>query len=306
MRYFILLTLILMIAQPAFAEKATESQIFIPPGTPGEINNAEQITRFLKEQSLERAQKFEVKTAEVTLVHHHYMEPDQFGIMLKVPNTLSGCFDISPMEYEVKFINDMYMDIEVKAFRRKPSNVKNVAYDCDLKTKAISGLIVLNAKDLEKRGVKEIRFSNGNTRDVYNVIYQPDSIVFKPESMIAFKANLVGPEKDKLVHYYSGKTLVALHVPMANADDNVAQRVRDLAYKNALTPVFEKDGLDTSGKDNVYYFMDPHGRALDMLNDDGYAEFGTVQVVRPYDGAQGRHGVAVPLQVFVTRPGTTL
>jgi hypothetical protein len=306
MRNFILTFLTIMVFIPAaFAADKTESQIFVPPGS-GNLNNAEEIMRTLKEQSLEKAQKIEVKTAEVSLVHHHYMEPDQFGIMLKVPNVVSGCFDISPMEYEVNFVNETYMDIEVKAFRRKPVKTQNVAYDCDQQTKAITGLIVLNAKDLEKRGVKEIRFSNGNVRDVYNVVYQPDSIVLKPESMIAFKANLTGPEKDKLVHYYSGQTLVALHVPMAHPDDNIAQRVRNLAYKNALTPVFEKEGLDTSGKDNVFYFMDPHGRALDLLNDDGYAEFGTVQVVRPYDGPSGRTGVAVPLQVFVTRPGTTL
>ena len=307
MRYFILVTLFfLTFSAPALAQDKLENQVFIPPGSDNTISNAAQISRFLKEQSLEKAEKIEVNTAEVSLVHYHYMEPDQFGIMLKVPNTVSGCFEISPMEYEVKFVNEIYMDVEIKAFRRKPIKTKNVAYDCNQGTQVISGLIVLSATDLQKRGVKEIRFSNGNLRDVYKIVYNEDSLQLFPESMVAFKAKLVGPEKDKIVHYFSGKTLVALHVPMAIESDNVAQRVRDLAYKNALTPVFEQEGLDTSGADNVFYFMDPHGRALDLLNDDGYAEFGIVQVVRPYTGPQGKTGVAVPLQVFVTRPGTTL
>ena len=91
MRYFILASfLIIALSFPATAEDKFDNQIFIPPGTDQSINNASLITRILKEQSLEKAQKYEVDEAEVTLVHFHYMEPDQFGIMLKVPNTLSG------------------------------------------------------------------------------------------------------------------------------------------------------------------------------------------------------------------------
>lgn len=306
MRFFILTIYALLLFIPsAMAEDVMEDQIFIAPGTLYE-NKGHSIRKRLRKESLERASKIDIKTVEVSLVHHHYMEPDQFGIMLKVPRVVSGCFDISPMEYEVSFINGNFMDIHVKEFRRTPVKTKNVEYDCDLQNKAVTGLIILSAEELKKREVRQIRFSNGETRDNYNIKILPDSIQLKPESMVAFKAKLQGPDKDKLVHYFSGKTLVALHVPMAHENEDIAQAVRDLAYKSALTPVFEKEGLDTSGKGHTFYFMDPHGRALDLLNKDGYAEFGYIHIVRPYDGTQGRSGIAVPLKVFVSRPGTTL
>lgn len=303
---FLSLYILLLFALPAQAQDKPEDQIFMPPGTFYD-NKGHEIRKRLREESLQRASKIPINTAEVSIVHHHYMEPEQFGIMLKVPNIVTGCFDISPMEYEVKFHPGNYMSIHVKEFRRKPVKTEKVEYDCDLKSKAVSGLIVLNAKDLEERGVQEIRFTNGNIIDKYKVKVLPDSIQFIPESMVAFKVKqLMGPDKDKVVHYFSGKTLVALHVPMAEEGEDIAQAVRDLAYKSALTPIFEKEGLDTSGKGNIYYFMDPHGRALDLLNDDGYAEFGYIYTKRPYIGQRGQDAIGIPLKVFVSRPGTTL
>ncbi len=290
---------------PAQALKE-ESQIFLPPGTMLD-NNAATVSRILKKRSLTKSKKIEVNKVQVSLVHYHYMEPDQFGILLKVANSVSGCFNISPLEYEANFIDEHYMDIKIKDFRRVPIKTKGVSYDCNVGSKVVSGLIVISAKDLKKKEIKQIRFSNGNIRDAYNVTILPDSIQLKPDSMVAFKAiGLVGVDKDRLTHYFSGKALVALHVPMARDGENIAQHVRNLAYKSALTPVFEKEGLDTSGKNNVFYFTDPHGTALDMLGESAYMELGNIQVARPYDSPNGRAGLPVPLRVFLTRPGTTL
>ena len=302
----LLLTALFLLTPFMPAAAQDDSQIFVTPGSTYTAT-ASEIRRLLKEQSRIDTGKIEVNEVEVSLVHYHYMEPDQFGIMLKTPNSVSGCFNISPLEYEATFIEGNYMDIKVKDFRRTPVKTENVAFDCDQKSKVVSGLIVLSAEDLQKRDVDEIRFSLGRNRDSYHVVFQPDSIQLIPDSQISFKAKgLTGPDKNKLVHYYSGKTLVALHVPMARKDEDIAQSVRNLAYKNALTPVFEQEGLDTSGNNNVFYFMDPHGRTLDRLGEDGYAEFGSIQTVRPYDGPNGRQGLPIPLKVFVTRPGTSL
>lgn len=295
----------LVFAAPAKAQEM-DSQIFVPPGATFQ-NNAADVSRILKERSLAKSSKIEIKNVEVSLVHYHYMDPDQFGIMMKLANSVSGCFNLSPMEYEASFIDDYYMDIKVKDFRRTPVKTKDVAYDCDQKSKVVSALVVVSAKDLEKKQIRQIRFSNGNTRDAYNVTIQPDSIQLEPESMAAFKAvGLAGPDKNRLIHYFSGKALVALHVPMANKGEDVAQSVRNLAYKRALQPVFEQEGLDTSGKNGIFYFMDPNGGILDQLNDNGYTELGSIQVLRPYDGPNGRTGLPVALKVFATRPGTTL
>lgn len=309
MKNFIFIALLAFAAFsiPAHAQDADGSQVFIAPGTNYE-NNAARVIEERKKASLSKTDKIEVKNVEVSLVHHSYMEPEQFGIMMKTANQVSGCFDIGPLEYEANFIEGNYMDIKIKDFRRNVVKTKNVAFDCDQKSKVVSGLVVLSTNDLKEKGVRQIRFNNGSTTDNYNVTITPDSIILKPESMIAFKAvGLVGPDKDRLVHYFNGQSVVALHVPMANESDDITQAIRNLAYKNALTPVFEKEGLDTSGADNIYYFTDPTGNMLaNFLGDETYAELGTIQALRPYDGPQGRQGLPVPLKVFITRPGTTL
>lgn len=307
MKHILLIILMTLVFIPAAkAQDADGSQIFVLPGSLHQ-NNAAQINQALKQQSFEKTNKQAVGNVQISLVHYHYMDPDQFGILMKLANSSTGCFGLSPLEYEANFIDDNYMDIKIKNFRRKVVKTENPEFDCDQKSKVVSGLIVISAEELKKRGVREIRFDNGNVRDAYLVTVLEDSVVLQPDSMVAFKAQgLTGPDKNRLVHYFSGKAMIAVHVPMANKGEDIAQRVRNLAYKNALTPIFEQEGLDTSGENNVFYFMDPQGRTLDRLNTDGYTELGTIQVVRPYIGPNGTQGLPTPLKVFATRPGTTL
>jgi hypothetical protein len=307
--FVILLTFVVIAsanAQYNEDEDNIESQIFVPPGSTFEPK-AEKLIRSLKKNSLPPSRKIEVNEVTVSLVHYHYMEPDQFGLLLKVPNVTNGCFEVSPLEYEVNFVADTYMDVKIKSFRRELKKTQNVAFDCNQRNQAVSGLIVLNANDLKERGVKEIRFNNGEISDVYNISYKEDSIVLKPESMIAFKARgMSGPDKNRLVYFYSNKNLIALHVPMALETDNVRQQVNQLAYRNSLMPVFDQEGLDTTGTNHVYYFMDPRGRTISMLNEDGYLEMGAIRIPRPLIGAGGKSIIPISLKVFATRPETTL
>ena len=303
---FLIALITLIFIPTAQAEEADGSQIFVAPGSLYQ-NNAARVNQVLKERSFSKTDKQDVGNVQISLVHHHYMDADQFGILMKLADVSSGCFELSPLEYEANFIDNNYMDIKIKNFRRKVMKTENPEFDCNQGSKVVSGLVVLSAKELKKRGVREIRFDNGQVRDAYVVTIKKDSIVLKPDSMIAFKAQgLTGPDKDKLVHYFGGKGMVAVHVPMANKGEDIAQRVRTLAYKNSLTPIFEQEGLDTSGDGNVFYFMDPQGKTLGGLNEDGYTELGTIQVTRPYIGPNGRQGLPTPLKVFATRPGTTL
>lgn len=312
LKYLLLLLTCLSVSMPALAqdEDEIESQIFVEPGS-SYSPTASNTIRELKKASLPPSKKIEVNAVNVSLVHYNYMEADQFGLLLKVPNVTSGCFEVSPLEYEVNFVADTYMDVKIKSFRRELKKTQNVAFDCNQKNQAVTGLVVLNAKDLKERGVKEIRFDNGQIRDVYEISYKEDSIVLKPTSMIAFKATgLSGPDKNRLVYFYSDENLIALHVPMALETDNVTQQVRDLAYKNSLIPVFKQEGLDTDGPlgggGHVYYFTDPRGKTLSMLNEDGYMEFGAIRIPRPFIGQDGKSFIPISLKVFATRPETTL
>lgn len=310
LKNLLLFVICLMVSVPSMAQDNVESQIFVPPGSTY-FPKAEAQAKALKRASLPPKQTIKANEIIVSLVHYHYMEPDQFGLLMKVPNSVSGCFEVSPLEYEVKFVADTYMDVTVKSFRRKTIKTQNPEFDCNKKSQTVTGLIVLNANDLKKRGIKEIKFNNGSARDVYNIAYKQDSITLTPQSMTAFKAmGLSGPDKDRLTYFYSNENLVALHVPMALDNDSVKQAVNNLASKNSLMPVKNHEDLDTNGNLNgnghVYYFMDPRGKTLSMLNDDGYMELGAIRIPRPHINEGGRTTIPISLKVFATRPETTL
>jgi len=304
LKNLLLFVICLIITAPATAQ--VESQTFVPPGS-NYTPRAELQAKALKRASLPKKSAIKAKEIIVSLVHYHYMEPDQFGLLMKVPNTVSGCFETSPLEYEVKFVADTFMNVTVKSYRQKTIKTQNPEFDCNQKSQAVTGLVVLNAKDLKQRGIKEIRFNNGTSRDVYDITYKEDSITLEPQSMVAFKASgLSGPDKNRLTYFYSNENLVALHVPMALDSDSVKQAVNNLAYRNSLMPVTNKEGLDTSGTDHIYYFMDARGRTLSMLNDDGYMELGAIRIPRPHINEGGKSTIPISLKVFATRPGTTL
>jgi len=304
LKNLLLFVICLIVTAPVHAQ--VESQIFVTPGSTYQPR-AELQAKAAKRASLPPKQTIKAKEIIVSLVHYHYMEPDQFGLLMKVPNSVSGCFEVSPLEYEVKFVADTYMDVTVKSFRRKTIKTQNPSFDCNQKSQVVTGLVVLNANDLKERGVEEIRFNNGTARDVYDIAYKQDSIVLTPQSMVAFKASgLSGPDKDRLTYFYSNENVVALHVPMALDTDAVKQAVNNLAYRNSLMPVNNQEGLDTTGTNHIYYFMDPRGRTLSMLNEDGYMELGAIRIPRPHINEGGQTTIPISLKVFATRPETTL
>ncbi len=286
--------------------QGVEEQTYIPKGINWE-NKAADVSRYLKSQSLSRANKMPAGIVNVSIVHPDYLEPTQFGLLMTKANSFTGCHEYSSLEYEAKYIEHHYMDINVNHFRRTLKETQNPEFDCNTKSKIISGLIIFNADDLRKKNIRQIRFSNGTSRDSYDVILTEDSIRLVPQSMIAFKAqDLKGPDQNYLEYNFADKSLITLQVPMAKNGEDVAQAVRNLAYKSALDPVFERNGLDTSGENHVFYFTDPSGKTLEQIGTEGYTEFGTIHVKRPYDGPNGRVGLPVPLKVFLARPNVTL
>jgi hypothetical protein len=239
------------------------------------------------------------RIVEVSITHPNYMEADQFGILMKVPNAVSGCYDVSSLEFETSFIEGNYMDIKVKGYKRTPVKTQYVAFDCDVGTKVISAMIPISANDLRNRGIRQIRFNNGNIEDSYDVKVSDTSITLTPERSAAFKPK--GAQDGFLIHSFGGAGLVALHVPMANKGDDLQQIISNFAHKNALSPAENK-----SPENNVFYFMDESGKTLSKLSEVGYIELGTISILRPYNEGLGLQRLPSPLKVFATRPGTTL
>ena len=279
---------------------AQESQTFIPP-TSDWVNKAAERIKILNQQSLEKSGGVVPKEIHMSVVKYAYMEPDQFGILMKTPETTTGCYDISPIAYEAKFIGNLYMDVEVQSYDVKPVKIKHGSFECNQGYKRATGLIVLNISDLKERGTRQIRFTNGESRDTYEVIINDNKITLQPQSMIAFKTH-----SGNLTYTMGGGGIIALQVPMAKDGDNIAQRVRTLAAQNSLTPITDASAFNLKENENIFYYQDEDGRFSDMLESDGYAELGEIPVARPYIAQNGQQQMAVPLKVFVTKHNNTL
>ncbi len=276
---------------------AQEEQTFVPPGSQW-VNKAQERIKILNQQSMEEEGGVTPQELHLSIVRHSYMEPEQFGILMKTPETVTGCFDISPIGYEAKFIADLYMDINVSSYTVKPIKTQKVEYACNQGYRAATGMILLNAEDLKNRGTRQLRFSNGAARDNYNISFENDKIVLTPDSMLVFKT------KDGNLSYdRNGGMIIALEVPMANDGDDIAQSVRTIAAKNGLNPVTDMSLLPKSASQNsnIFYYMDELGRFTDIVNENGYAELGVIPAPRLFIDENGKEQKAVPLKVFVKK-----
>ena len=281
-----------------------ENHIHIPKGINWQ-NNAGAIARHIKRASKaasgKKSNKQEIKKVDISIIHPNYLEPQQFGLLMKLANSQTGCFDYSPIEFDSSFIEGHFMDIKLNGYRKNLIETQNPHYDCKQTEKVVSNMIVLDANELRAKGVRQIRFNNGQSRDAYDVTFTDNSVRLTPESMIAFKAKgLVGPDFNYMEHVYTDQTLVSLQVPMALPSDDVKQAVRNLAYKHSLVPIFDKEAP------NKFYFKDENGEILDRLAEQSYTELGTVQILRPYINREGRGGTPINLKVFLTKPNVSL
>lgn len=302
---FALLTLVF--APPVFAqeEDLPETMTYDPTYT-GIANEAADQIRNLQRQSLTDKGFIKPQVVQVSLVHYPYMQEDQFGIQMAVPDMVSGCYKLTPLEYEAKFTEPHFLDIRVKKYRRIAP--RGAMQKCDAQNKMATALMVISKKDLEEKGTREIRFSSEVASDNYKIILTDADIQLVPRSMIVFKAKpLGGPLKDRIVHNFSNSKMVTLQVPMANAGEDLSEEVLSLAYSRGLSPA--NAGQAPSWNENgraSYYFYDDGGNVMSRIQPDGYTQLGTIEVSRPMDGADGRSETKVPLTVFATRPGTQL
>lgn len=284
-------------------EEGAESQLYDPTFT-GSVPDA--VKEIQERQRASMADKGFIYPTEVQVdvVHYPYMEDDQFGIQMAIPDMISGCYSLTPLEYEAKFVDPHFLDIKVKRYRRVAPEGSAATQKCSTGNQMSTALMVLNKKDLQSRGTQEIRFSSPAGADTYQLVLDNDHIELIPESMVVFKgANLGGPLKDRILHSFASDKMIALQVPMAHPGEDISEAVGNFARTRALQP----SGNTGTGKGaDTYYFIDESGRFAKEIGADGYAEVGTITVQRPSDGAEGRTTTPVELTVFVTRPGTRL
>ncbi len=301
---YVFLLLLICLTLPAFAQER-EQQIYAP-GSSFKNETGDTIRR-LQRESLEKQGYIKPDIIELSLVQHSYMEGSQFGILMTVPDVVSGCWDVSQLQYETSFIEPYYMDVKVKDYKRTKIDVENVQFDCPVHNKMTTALIPLDARDLQNRGIRQIRFFSGYVADYYNIRHMENGITLIPQSMVIFKANrLSGERKDRMTLLFGKNGIVTLHVPMAKKGDHVEQALQNLAYKNALSPSPDMPATVKRDGSVSMSFTDYTGHVLSQIGEDGYTLLGEIMVARPFDGPQGRALTNVPLQVYVTEAGKQL
>lgn len=303
---FLVLTLLGLTAlsAPVMAQEK-ENQIHLRGST--FKNPAVDEIRRLQKESREKNDFVKPSNIEVSVVKYDFMDEDQFGILMAVPDVVSGCFDISPLQYEATFIDPYYLDIRVKDYLRKTIESADVATGCPTGNKMATALMVLNRSDLQKREIRQIRFSNGMVSDYYDIAWGDKTLSLKPQSMVVFKAkNLTGDMKDHMEFGFDDSTRIALHVPMARKGEDVKAAVTKFASQNGLSPDTDNSESRNPSGSPVFYFNDISGRLLAQIGEDGHAQVGQIMVGRPYDGPNGRETTAVPLTVYAAKPGTNL
>lgn len=294
---------------PAFAQDDTLPEPMIyDPNHSGWVNQTAQGIRDAQRASLADKGFIRPDMVQIAIIHKPYMEDNQFGIQMAVPDMISGCFTLTPLEYEAKFTEPHYLDIKVKQYRRVAPEGSTATRKCDQQNKMSTALMVLDKDDLKEKGTQEIRFTTDAGADDYRLVLGEDHLELIPRSMMIFKAqNLAGPLKDRIMHSFTNDKMIALQVPMANPGEDLSYAIEAFARTRALTPANPDAPATWTGNGMAtYYFYDDNGHIIDQIGENGYAEIGQIAINRPYDGPEGRTKTPVPLSVFVTRPGTQL
>ncbi|PZO83332.1 MAG: hypothetical protein DI626_09145, partial [Micavibrio aeruginosavorus] len=271
--FAISLALLALTPMPAPAQDADlpEMQTYDPTYM-GKSNETADKIRTMQKQSLSDKGFIKPKTVQIDIVEMPYMEDGQFGLRMSVPDVVSGCYTLTPLEYEAKFVDPYYLDIKVKRYRRIAPEGAAATAKCEEGNKMSTAMMVLDRKDLLQRGTKEIRFSNDAVTDTYKLNVSDTDVELIPRSMLVFKAtNLSGPLKDRIVHGFSGSDIVALQVPMAQNGDDLSYEVIRFASSRALSPVGNGEAAATGNGRAIYYFHDNGGTIRSLLGDQQYA-----------------------------------
>lgn len=294
----LLLTLLCLIPTAAIAQG---NQVFVRPGDEY-VNETLEMLKAQKQQIEDKKGYIKPQTLYVSTVKYDYFDDGQFGILIDTGDIITGCWKLSPLEYEASFTEQYYMDIKVKHYKRDP-----MEGNCPKGNQTVSALIVLNKADMRKRGIKQIRFSNAVAQDRYEISFYNDRVELKPLTQIAFKASgLTGSNEDRIIHYDGQKGVIALHVPMAKNSDALNNVILSIARRNNLEPLDDHLSKRYNANQRTFFFMDSDGSITSKLGSDHYTEIGTIDVKRPYDGPYGRTEVDAPLKVFATLPGKKL
>lgn len=275
---------------------AQESQIH-DYGT-GFVNEAAEIDKVFKSLSMQSRGEVEPKEVQVSIVQEDYMEDgDQFALRLMVPEAVTGCYKISPLDYEASFIDPYYLDIKVNFYRVDQIETDAPHIECEKGYKVSSASVPLSVKDLRARGTRQIKFRTKNVTEYYDLSLQDNQVLLRPQSMRIFKA-AIDSRSGVLAHDMAAPSKLHLYVPAAGENDDLSDQLATFAQAKGLAV-----GSDAATQsNNMILVRDDRGNLVDELRGAQVKEMGTLYVERQYRGENGLGQTKVPLTVFAKRP----
>jgi hypothetical protein len=296
-RLFLLFSALCVVSFPAAAQQKGESQIH-DYGF-GWTNEAAQIDQYIKERSMREDGKIEPRLLHVSLVREDYMDDgDQFAIKLTAPDTVTGCVDFSPIEYEASFIDPYYLDIKVKHYKMEEITSQAPHLECPVSYRRAQALIPLSKKDLQSRGTKQIKFRTDSITEYYNLEIDGAKITLTPQSMAVFKADIDSDSKTIALDMDDTKRLT-LVVPMVREGEDVYDQLVSFANTRGLSVEPDTSNvLKTRPDRNSIIVMDANGAMGAMMERGAMQEVGQISISRPVQTPQGVRNTKIPLTVF--------
>lgn len=290
MRAVYLASVLALISAPCLAQQKPESQI-IDHGT-GFVNEAAELDQIRKQQSMALRGQIKPTTVQVILAREPYMEGDQFALKLRVPDVVSGCFSVSPLEYEATYIDPYFLDIKVKHYERRVTPSQQPHLECEAGYKASEAVIPLSITDLTTRGTRQIKLRTDVITELFDVSFDGLTVTMRPQSAVVFK-----PQNTVLD--LGVATMLRLYVPMAREGEDVRAQLASFAQSNGYavepTPEVKRQGVI----DNSLIIRDERGALLSQLPPEGgVLQLGTIDVLRPVRNADGVYNARFPLTVF--------
>lgn len=291
-RIFILLAFIFIFPDPVQAQ--FESNIY-NQGT-GFVNRAEEARRRLEREGQPELGIIVPRDIIVSLIRYKGLKDTQFALELTIAESVTGCVELSPINYEVKTPEPRFLDIKVFNYKREEKR-RAIGEDCKNEAKRPSSVIVMDLPLLERLGTEVIRFQSPNGNDNYTLNVTDAKVELMPQSRNVFRADPRTSIDGVLTYWFNTGDVVALTVALPLEDkiegdfkDNIQEQLTEIARKNGLFRLDDvnPDYVPPSGADpNTFYFADPEGKLSEELSTNDMLDVGFVRVAAEYDTVRG-------------------
>ncbi len=203
---------------------------------------------------------------DIALVRAPDLQLGQFILSLTARNTVTGCPKIGPILYRGEF-KDIFLDIKLGPYRLSVDNQSGI---CDTRQQTPTADILLSYQALKRHGTRTIRFHTPYGIEYYNVSLGQNVITMQQERPTS-ASPYVQPAQlpfvhDTLTHWFYPKGTVILYAPDAAPDEDISDKLEDLALHRGVVPLetFLPHFVSPVDRPHHYYYVDKSARFTDQ------------------------------------------